>query len=115
MDDRNPHGWQTVTPTDGKPDNKNTINKKTKNERERTHFDFLNKNFTEDILKIKKDYRLPPKEWNFCTNKFNAKTLGKNELNVTTFEAFVSNWSNNLKTNNAAENINNPVYRKLIS
>jgi len=56
MGNRNPYGWETVTPTDGKPYNKNTINKNTKDERELTPFEFLKKHWKKDFEIFMRNY-----------------------------------------------------------
>ena len=74
------------------------IIKKSKKERENetlSRFDFLNLNFSIEIDKILKDYRLPHKEIEFCKAKYNEKHDSNTFIN---FENYFSNWKNNLKS-----------------
>ena len=92
MDDRNPYGWKTATPTDGKPDNKNTINKKTKDERAPTHFEFLYNKFPNEINSLKEKYKLPNEEWRFLIDDFNQRRYNKKTVTVTTFEKLLKGY-----------------------
>lgn len=86
MDIPNPSGLKTVTPTDGKPYNKNTINKNTKDERESTLFDFLKNNYPNEIDNLKQVYKLPPDQWKFLIDDFNQRGYSKKTVTVTTFK-----------------------------
>ena len=75
----------------------NKVNKK--RERARSHFDFLNTQFPKEINILKGKYNLPLNEWKFCINKFDQKNLRPENINLITFETYLSNWNNNLKDN----------------
>ncbi|NGX83109.1 helix-turn-helix domain-containing protein [Aequorivita sp. KMM 9714] len=84
-----------------------------KDERELTHFDFLNINFLEEIKNLKRKYNLPPAEWNFCINKFNQKDF--KDVNIISFENYLSNWSKSLEKINGKKQDTNPVYLRRLS
>ncbi len=113
MDDRNPYGWQTVTPTDGKPDNKITINKKTNDERERTLFDFLNEKYSEEINSLKEKFPLPADQWEILIDDFNQKGYSKRTVTVTTFRKLLMGYKRIEDKKRKEEPIKQPYLRKL--
>lgn len=115
IENPNPIGLKTLTPTDGKPYNKNTINKNTKDERESSHFDFLNINFPKEIEKVKEKYKFDPDQWKFLIDFFNNKKYNQKTITVTTFENVSKNWSNNLKKNTTTESTTKEAYLRKIS
>lgn len=98
IDVREPIGLASVSLSDRYPTNKNINNKNINNKRELSHFEFLNNNFKDEIIRIKKYYSLNENDWRLCTGKFNEKPIKK--ITVNSFETFVNNWKNNLPKKN---------------
>ena len=95
MEIRQPIGWKSGSLSDGNPTNNNTINKKTKNKRESSHYDFLINKFPDKVKELHTKYFLDAEQKRLCIGGYNEKDLKSVTLN--SFERYLSNWKNNLK------------------
>ncbi|SHG97767.1 hypothetical protein [Flagellimonas flava] len=66
-----------------------------------TNFEYLNKNYKEQMDAIFKRNALPNKQRQFCIAKFNEKRI--NNLDVDLFENYLTNWIRNLEKDGTME------------
>tara|TARA_R100000935_G_C2838463_1_gene169582 strand:- start:358 stop:1056 length:699 start_codon:yes stop_codon:yes gene_type:complete len=100
-DDRNHIGAPSVNLSDSNPDNSITINKKTKDERELTHFEYFITSFPNEYEKWKNKYSkklLHPTDFkDGFNNKMEIKNFPMNKKIVPRLNEYTRQWIRNLE------------------